>query len=230
MSGVTVEDVAAELQRTTLFAAADPAGLLPLAAVAFLRRFAGGQVLFTEGEPSEHLYVVRSGRVRVFVQSVHGEEMTLSVLGPGDTLGELSMIDGEPRSASAQALGTTELLTLPAAGVRAALRADPALLLATAAALAATVRRLTDGAADLVFLDLPRRLAKLLLTEARQEGPGRLRVDPGMSQSGLAGRLGVTRQSLNRALAGLVRHGWIQAEGTGYVVLDPAALRRFAES
>jgi CRP/FNR family transcriptional regulator, cyclic AMP receptor protein len=230
MNGGTVDAVAADLRRTELFAGADPARLAPLASAAFLRRFAAGQVLFTEGEPSEHLYVVRSGRVRVFVQSVHGEEMTLSVLGPGDTLGELSMIDGEPRSASAQAISGAELLTLPAAAVRAVLRADPVLLLATAATLAATVRRLTGGTADLVFLDLPRRLAKLLLAEARPGPGGRLRVDPGMSQSGLADRLGVTRQSLNRALAGLARHGWISADGGRYVIRDPAALRRFAGS
>jgi CRP/FNR family cyclic AMP-dependent transcriptional regulator len=227
---VTVEDVAAELRRTTLFAGADPARLAPLAHTAFLRRFAAGQLLFTEGEPSEHLYVLRNGRVRVFVQSVHGEEMTLSVLGPGDTLGELSMIDGEPRSASAQALSGAELLTLPAVEVRAVLRADPVLLLAAAATLAGTVRRLTGGTADLVFLDLPRRLAKLLLGEAREESGGRLLVDPGMNQSGLADRLGVTRQSLNRALAGLARHGWVSLDGGRYVLRDPAALRRFADS
>jgi CRP/FNR family transcriptional regulator, cyclic AMP receptor protein len=227
---VTTEDVVAELRRTLLFADADPARLAPLASRAFLRRFSAGQVVFTEGEPSDHLYVVRTGRVRVLVQSSHGEEVTLAVLGPGETIGELSMIDGLPRSASAEALDQTELVTLPAADVRSALRADPALLFAAAAELAATVRRLTGSTADLVFLDLPRRLAKLLLAEAQQQGQGLLRVDLGMSQSGLAARLGVTRQSLNRALAGLVRRGWIGPDDHGYVLRDPAALRRFADS
>jgi CRP-like cAMP-binding protein len=227
---VSVDDVVAELRRTALFADADAPRLHPLARVAFLRRFAAGQVLFTEGEPSDHLYVIRSGRVRILVQSRHGDEMTLSILGPGDTIGELSMIDGQPRSASAEAISAAELVTLPAGDVRAALRADPVLTLAAAAGLAAMVRRLTGGTADLVFLDLPRRLAKLLLGEAREEPSGRLRVDPRMSQSGLADRLGVTRQSLNRALAGLIRRGWISPEGSGYLIPDPAALRQFANS
>jgi CRP-like cAMP-binding protein len=227
---VTVDDVVAQLRSAALFADVTPSRLVPLASRAFVRRFAPGQVLFTEGEPSDHLYVVRSGRVRILVQSVHGEDMTLSVLGPGDTIGELSMIDGQPRSASAEALSATELVTLPADDVRAALHADPVLLLAVAAELASTVRRLTSGTADLVFLDLPRRLAKLLVTEAREEPAGRLRVDLGMSQSGLADRLGVTRQSLNRALAGLLRRGWITAEDGGFVIPDPTALRQFAES
>jgi CRP/FNR family cyclic AMP-dependent transcriptional regulator len=227
---VTPDDVVAELRRSVLFAGADPARLAPLAGRAFLRRFAPGQVVFTEGEPSEHLYVVRRGRIRVLVQSAHGEEMTLAVLGPGETLGELSVIDEQPRSASAEALDATELVTLPADDVRAALRADPGLLFAAAAELAGTVRRLTGSTADLVFLDLPRRLAKLLLAEARQQGAGPPRVELGMSQTGLAARLGVTRQTLNRALAGLVRRGWIAPDDHGYVLRDPAALRRFADS
>lgn len=227
---MTVDDMIAQLRRTALFADAEPGRLAPLAGRAFLRRFAPGQVVFTEGEPSDHLYVIRAGRVRILVRSVHGDEMTLSVLGPGDTMGELSVIDGQPRSASAEALSDTELVTLPAADVASALRSDPALLFAAAAELAAMVRRLTGGTADLVFLDLPRRLAKLLLTEARREGAGPPRMDLGMSQSGLAARLGVTRQSLNRALAGLVRRGWIRLEDGGYVLCDPVALRRFADS
>jgi CRP-like cAMP-binding protein len=227
---VTLDDVIADLRSTALFADADPPRLLPLASAAFLRRFSAGQVLFTEGEPSDHLYVVRSGRVRILVQSVHGDQMTLAVLGPGDTIGELSMIDGEFRSASAEAISAAEVVTLPAGAVRAALRADPVLLMAAAVELAATVRRLTGGTADLVFLDLPRRLAKLLLAEAREESAGRHRVDPGMSQSALADRLGVTRQTLNRALVGLAHRGWITPEGGGYILGDPVALRRFADS
>jgi CRP/FNR family transcriptional regulator, cyclic AMP receptor protein len=165
----------------------------------------------------------------VLVTSPHGDELTLSVLVPGDTMGELSIIDGAARSAGAEAVEATELLTLPAADVRAAFEADPALLLAVAGELAAIVRRLTGGTADLVFLDLPRRLAKLVVAEARQTRTG-IRVEVGMSQSGLAARLGVTRQSLNRALSGLIRRGWISSDEGGYVVHDLPALRRFAES
>jgi CRP/FNR family cyclic AMP-dependent transcriptional regulator len=232
-SGVVmaVDDVVEDLRRTALFAGVERGLLEPLASRAVLRRFARGQVVFTEGEPSDHLYVVRDGRLRVLVRSGRGDEMTLSVLGPGDALGELSMVDGRPRSASVEALDAAQLVTLPVADVRAALRADPTLLFAVAEQLAATVRRLTGETADLVFLDLPRRLAKLLLTEvAADDAGGAARVDPRMNQSGLAARLGVTRPSLNRALAGLVRHGWVSMDGGSYVLHDVAALRRFADS
>lgn len=228
---MSVVDVIAELQQTALFAGVDGRLLEPLASRAVLRRFARGQVVFTEGEPADHLYVVRDGRLRVLVRSARGDEMTLSVLGPGDALGELSMVDGRPRSASVEALEVTQLVTLPAELVRAALRAEPSLLFAVAEQLAATLRRLTGETADLVFLDLPRRLAKLLLTEAVADDPSAAaRVDLGMSQSGLAARLGVTRPSLNRALSGLVRRGWISTDGSSYVLHDVPALQRFADS
>jgi CRP-like cAMP-binding protein len=227
---VTQADVLAELRRTALFAGARDDQLRPLVDHAFTRRLAAGQILFTEGEPSDHVYVVRSGRVRIVVSSPHGDELTLSVLGPGDTFGELSVIDGGPRSATAEALGAVELLAVGAAEARQVLEREPVLLLAAAQELAATVRRLTGNAGDLVFLDLPRRLAKLLLGEATPGKNGRPRAMIGMSQSGLAARLGVTRQSLNRALTGLVRRGWIATEGADVVLLDPAALRRFADS
>jgi CRP/FNR family cyclic AMP-dependent transcriptional regulator len=219
-----------DLRRSPLFGVAGPTSLRILASRAYVRRFAAGQILFTEGEPSEHLYVVRRGRVRIFVASPHGDELTLTVLTAGDSIGELSIIDEQPRSASAAAVEATELLTIGADSMRAALTADPALLWTVAGELAATVRRLTGSAGDMVFLDLPRRLAKLIVAEATAGEDGGLYVELGMSQSGIAARLGVTRQSLNRALTGLVRRGWISARGQGIVIDDLASLSRFADS
>ena len=219
-----------DLRRSALFGVAGSASLRILASRAYVRRFAAGQIVFTEGEPSEHLYVVRTGRVRIFVASPHGEELTLTVLTAGDSIGELSVIDEQPRSASAAAVEATELLTIGADTMRATLTADPGLLWTVAGELAATVRRLTGSTGDMVFLDLPRRLAKLIVTEATAGPDGALHVELGMSQSGIAARLGVTRQSLNRALTGLARRGWISARAHGYVIEDLASLRRFADS
>jgi CRP-like cAMP-binding protein len=219
-----------DLRRSALFAHAETSRLRTLASRAYVRRFAAGQMVFTEGEPSEHLYVVRTGRVRIFVASAQGEELTLTVLVAGDSIGELSVVDEQPRSASAATVEATELLAIGANDMRAALTADPALLWTFAGELATTVRRLTGSAADMVFLDLPRRLAKLMLAEATAGHDGCLHVELGMSQSGVAARLGVTRQSLNRALTGLMRRGWISVHGHGYAIDDLPALRRFADS
>lgn len=192
-----------------------------LAASSYPKRLARGQVLFVAGEPCDALYVVRSGRLKVSVTSPHGDELVLAVVGPGESIGEVGIIDGGDRSAGAEAMDDTELVCVPRDSVVTLLRASPEAALAVAQELATTLRRLTDSAADLVFLDLPRRLAKLLVAEAAVEG---------MAQSQVAARLGVGRQSLNRALSRFADRGWVEVQRAGVVVVDAAALRRFSES
>jgi len=215
-------DAGTALRSVALFAGADDQELSRLASTAFPRRLARGQVLFVEGERSEHLYVVDRGRVKVLVSSARGDELVLSVLGPGDCLGELSVLDGADRSATAVALDDVALWCVPAEAVRTLLGRSPAVALAVAEELAGRVRRLTGAAADLVFLDLPRRLAKLLVGV---DGPG----VADLNQSELAAQLGVTRQSLNRALQRLQDRGWVAVDH-GVHVVDAAALGKFADS
>ncbi|HEX3336441.1 MAG TPA: Crp/Fnr family transcriptional regulator [Jatrophihabitans sp.] len=223
-------DVPAELGRLTLFRELPTAALDQLARHVFVRRLARGQILFSEGEPTEHLFLVRSGRLRVVVSSPRGEELVLAVLAAGDAVGEVSILDGQPRSAGVDALDASELLAVPAEDARRTLLENPPALMAVAVQLAGGMRRLTDSAADLVFLDLPRRLAKLLLTEAVARPDGTAVCELSMSQSGVAARVGATRQSLNRALADLVRRTWITVDGMRVHIVDVAALRRFADS
>jgi CRP-like cAMP-binding protein len=223
-------ELAAELAQVSLFSGLEPGELAALARHAFVRRLSRGQILFSEGEPSDHLFLVRSGRLRVYVASPRGEELVLSVVGPGETFGELSVLDRQPRSATVDALEAAELIGLAGDDVRALLESNQQALHAVAVALAAGMRRLSGTAADLVFLDLPRRLAKLLLAESHPSADGALVSQLAMSQTGVAARLGVTRQSLNRALSALVQRGWISVEGTTVRLNDAAALTRFAES
>ncbi len=217
-------DVQRALADAELFRGAPLAVLDEVAALASTRRVRKGQLLFAEGEAAEHLFVVASGRIKVLLSSPRGEELILTVLGPGDALGELSVLDAQPRSATAQALDDSELVVLPAAALRDLLGRSPGLALAWSQELAGTVRRLTGSTGDLVFLDLPRRLAKLLLDKGGDP------VDLGMSQGDVASQLGVTRQSLNRALSSLQRRGWLSVNGPQVVLQDRAALQRFAGS
>jgi CRP/FNR family cyclic AMP-dependent transcriptional regulator len=223
-------DFADELAQISLFAGMEAPELAALAQHAFVRKLARGQVLFNEGEPSEHLFFVRSGRLRVYVASPRGEELVLSVVGPGESFGELSILDRHPRSATVDALEDAELIALPAHEARALLESNRDALNAVALALAAGMRRLSGTAADLVFLDLPRRLAKLILAEAVRRDDGTLESQLAMSQSGVAARLGATRQTLNRAMSTLAHRGWITLEGTTVRIDNEAALARFAES
>lgn len=222
--------VAEELGRLSVFGDLPSAALAQLAVRAHTRRLSRGQVLFSQGEPTDHLFVVRTGSLRVILNSARGDDLILTVLKPGDTIGELSVLDGQPRSASVEAQEASELLAVPAADVRIALLDHPAAMLAIVEELAASVRRLTDHAADLVFLDVPRRLAKLLISEATQRPDGTMACDLNMSQAQVASRLGATRQSLNRALSEFGRRGWLTVEGSTVRLDDVAALRRFTDS
>jgi CRP-like cAMP-binding protein len=225
-----VTDLAVDLSGVELFVGLTQADLVRLVERGFRRRIGRGQVLFVEGEPSDHLFFVQDGRLRVFRDSPRGDEITLTFIEAGETIGELSVVDGQPRSASVDAVVASELLAVPSELVREVLRSSTAGAWAVAELLAERVRRLTDKTADLVLLDLPRRLGKLLLDEAVDQG-GVLATTFASSQSDVAGMLGVTRQSLNRSLAALARRGWVRpVDGTRIELLDPDGLRRFVGS
>ena len=134
------------------------------------RRFRRGEVLFHEGDPGDALFVVASGAVKVVVPSEEGEEAILATLRRGDFLGELALLDGAPRSASAVALEPTETLALPRDQFRALVASEPAIRDALLAALAGELRRLTTHVAELHFLDLTGRLAARLARLAEEHG------------------------------------------------------------
>jgi CRP-like cAMP-binding protein len=215
--------VEAALRRTGLFS--EVPDVASLAAVSRLRTVRRGQVLFSAGDPGDSLIVVISGRIKVVVHSADGGELTLTIVGAGGVLGELSVADGGSRSTDAETLEDSELLFVPRAEVRAVCLATPAAAAALTASVAASLRRLTEATADLVFLDLPRRVAKMLL-EAPQSSPGV--VSLGLSQEELAHLVGGTRQSVNAALRGFERRGWVELRDRSVVVRREADLARFA--
>ena len=225
--GDDVRSATQALAGLPLLRAVPPEDLGRLAEQAFPRHLTRGQVLFVEGDPSDHLFVVERGRLKVAVGSARGQELLLQVVGPGGAVGELSVVDRLPRSAGATALDELSLWCVPADALRALLSRSPGLCLALAEDLAAQVRRLTGASADLVFLDLPQRLAKLLVALHAGEGPPGLAA---MAQGEIAAHLGVTRQTLNRALARLQEAGWVDVRREGLSVRDAAALREFAEA
>ncbi|HTW20802.1 MAG TPA: Crp/Fnr family transcriptional regulator [Mycobacteriales bacterium] len=189
------------------------------------RSYPRGQVMFSAGDPSDTLVIVLSGRIKVLLRSADGGVLTLSVVGAGGLIGELSMIDGGSRSADAEVLEAVEVLLVPAAVVADLQQRYPAVTAAMLRSVAAGFRRLTDAVADLVFLDLPRRVAKQLLDQPRDADGV---VDLGLSQSELSQQVAGTRQSVNQALRGFERRGWIYLRGRLVVLRDPVALANFA--
>ena len=224
---MTVEQSAtreAILRRVPILGAVPDDALAQLASASHLTTVAKGEILFVEGEPSTRMFVVLSGRVRIFRNSEAGAELVLSHAGPGESIGELSVIDELPRSASAQALERSRVISVPADRMREVLSASPSAMLAVARHLAVTVRRLTGTTSDFIFLDLPHRLAKYILGLTEEYGAT---VVLPASQSGIAAQLGVTRQSLNQALGTLAQADLIAVDGRAVKVLDLAALERY---
>jgi CRP/FNR family cyclic AMP-dependent transcriptional regulator len=213
------------LRRTDLLRSAPDEVLDAVATASRLRVFRRGQVVFTRGDPSDTLFVVISGRVKVVVRSADGGELTLTIIQPGGVFGELGIADGGPRSADADALDECQLLLVPLETVQGICAREPPVVQALLNSTTATLRRLTEAVSDLVFLDLPRRVAKVLLSLPRGDD-GVIR--PALSQEELAHQAGGTRQSINATLRGFERRGWIEVHDRAVTIRQVPALRRFA--
>jgi len=218
-------DVIGILRGTNLLRSVPPEDLKAIAAASRLRSFRRGQVVFIAGDPGDTVIVVVSGRVKVVVYSADGGELTLTVVGPGGLFGEVSVADGGPRSADAETLEESQLLFVPREAIQDVSARVPAVAQALTVSIAAILRRLTEAASDLVFLDLPRRVAKVLLNQPR-DADGTIRTR--LSQEQLAHQAGGTRQSVNAALRGFERRGWIEVHDRIIMVKQAAALGRFA--
>jgi CRP/FNR family transcriptional regulator, cyclic AMP receptor protein len=225
------EQAAAVLGRSRLFGGLDEATLNELAKEAVERAFEKGQFLFHQGDIGESLFVMTEGLAKVLVTSERGDEMVLVTLRPGDTFGELALLDGGARSASAEALEPTTVLSLNRPTFLALLAKHPSLRETLLTSLGRVVRRLTEHAADLVFLDLHGRVAKLLVTLAEERGEkhdGAIVLDLDVTQSDLAHMVGGSRQSVNQVLHWFQGRGYLEISGRRILVARLDALRRRA--
>ncbi len=220
-------DVIGVVRETELFRAVPAADLEAVVASSRLRTFRRGQIVCTTGDPGDTLIVVIAGQVKIVARAADGAELTLTFVGPGGTLGEVSVADGGPRSADVETMAESQLLLIPRETVQAVCARVPAAAQALARAIAATLRQLTEATSDLVFLDLPRRVAKLLLSQPRGDDGV---IGQQLTQEEYARRLGSTRQSVNIAMRGFERRGWIEVADRTVTVRQPDALARFAES
>jgi CRP-like cAMP-binding protein len=218
------------LRGTDLFGGLDDESLARLAAASRSRTYRRGQYIWYQGDPGGTLLVVCDGLVKVVLGSEAGEEAVLVTLGGCEVLGEIALLDGGPRSASVVAVEPTTGLLLTRASVLDAMARHPVVLDAMLRALGGLVRRLTEQAGDLVFLDLGGRLAKVLLRLAEGRSPTAegIVLDTGLSQSDLAAMVGASRPAVNRVLHILATRGLIRVDGQVIVVRDVAELRRRA--
>lgn len=219
------------LRGAPLFAALDEDAANALRASMVEVTIERGEVLFHEGDLGDRLYLVTAGKVKLQRTSSDGRENVLAIIGPGEMFGELSIFDPGPRSSTAAAITDTTLLELGQGDVRAWLVDRPAVAESLLHQLAKRLRHASETMADLVFTDVPGRVAKALLELARRfsrpEGE-HVRVDHDLTQEELAQLVGASRETVNKALADFASRGWIRLDARSVILLDVDRLTRRA--
>ena len=187
-----------------------------IAAVATVRTFSKRSIIVSEGDETDSLYVMISGKARVFVADDKGREVQLNQLGAGEYFGEVTF-DGGPRSASVMAVEECRCAVVKRAELTTFLEKNPELALHVVRKLARRVRDLTENVRSLALMDVYGRVARLLL-ELAEEKDGRLVVSEPLTHKDIASRVGASREMISRILKDLAAGGYIRIEGAQMVI------------
>jgi CRP-like cAMP-binding protein len=219
------------VKKAPLFAALDDEAATALQQSMTSSRLERGDILFHEGDQGDRLYVIREGKIKLGRTSSDGRENLLAILGPGEMFGELSLFDPGPRTATATAVAETQLIGLGHDNLQAFLTNRPEVAATLLAALARRLRRTNETLADLVFTDVPGRVAKALLDLSSRFGrPAEegILVAHDLTQEELAQLVGASRETVNKALADFATRGWIKLEARAVILIDVERLKRRA--
>jgi CRP/FNR family transcriptional regulator, cyclic AMP receptor protein len=229
MAGLEENGSAELLRSVPLFADLEEGELERFSRVAVPRSFPAGTRVFHEGDRSDACYIVREGSFRVTREHSDGRAITLATLGPGEVFGELAMLDGDTRSASAEALSDGELLALPATDVKALLARHPEISVKLVAALVRRLRAANERISRQSFQTVPSRVAGVLsqLVSENSRGGENGEVTIRMNQADLAQLAGTSRESVSRFLADLERAGVVRSGRGRVAILDPAKLHNY---
>ncbi len=223
-----VDDV---LRQAPLFNALDDEAAAALRASMTESRLRRGEVLFREGDSGDKAYVVLEGKVKLGRTSADGRENLLAILGPGQMFGELSLFDPGPRSATVTAVTDSAFSSLAHEDLTRWLDGRPAVARGLLTQLAGRLRKANDVVADLVFSDVPGRVAKALIDLAERFGrtaDDGTHVHHDLTQEELAQLVGASRETVNKALADFASRGWIRLEPRSVVIMDLERLGRRA--
>ena len=219
------------LRRAPLFASLDDQAFAALTEELTEVDLSRGSTLFHEGDPGDQLYFIISGKIKLGRTSPDGRENLLAILGPGEMFGELSLFDPGPRTATATAIAETQILGLSNEQLQQFLQGRPHVAGTLLAALARRLRRTNESIADLVFTDVPGRVAKALLDLSRRFGrpvESGIMVAHDLTQEELAQLVGASRETVNKALADFASRGWLRLEARAVLLQDVERLQRRA--
>jgi CRP-like cAMP-binding protein len=232
MSGQDASRIAA-LRKVAILADLDESDLQVLVRAAVPRRYGPGEIVFSEGDPCEGLFVVETGLVRIFKVSASGREQVLTLEGPGASVAELPVFDGGNYPASASAELPSELLFVGKKDIRGLCLEHPEVALKVLRVVSARLRRLVTIVEELSFSTVRRRLAAYLLREARSQGKRGahgIEFTFTVSNQELASRIGTVRELVSRNLSRLQAAKLIKLDGRTVIIPDLAALETEVES
>jgi len=218
------------LERNRLFRGLPAPTIAQIATLSVRRPYAEGSVIFSQGDPGDALYGVVTGKVRISASAPDGKEMFLNIMEPGDTFGEIALLDGNPRTATASATALSELLIIARDPFLGLLQREPTLSVHLLRLLCQRIRWTSGLAEDSALLALPARLARRLLSLGKLHGHQTLNgVHLVISQEDVARFLGISRQVVNQYLQGWKANGWVELGRGKMTILDAQALQRTAE-
>ena len=219
------------MRRAPLFAALDDEAASTLMQSMTQRHLERGDVLFNEGDQGDRLYVIGEGKIKLGRRSSDGRENLVAILGPGEMFGELSLFDPGPRTMTATAVAETQLMGIGHDDLSGLLAGRPEVAKVLLAALAKRLRRTNENLADLVFTDVPGRVAKALLDLSSRFGrptEDGILVSHDLTQEELAQLVGASRETVNKALADFASRGWLRLEARAVLIHDVERLKRRA--
>lgn len=219
----------AVLRKTPLFASLTDAEMQALGTRTSLKRFQRDEQLFAEGDPCSGLFLVASGKVRIFKLSPSGREQILAVEGPGSSFAELPVFDGGNYPAAASALEDTEVLFISRKDFQNFCREHPDVALKVIAVVGSRLRRLVGIIEELSFTTVRQRLISLILRLAQADGTSSkegIRVELTKSHQELASELGTVRELVSRNLGRLQAEGFLDVDGRKIVVKNLPGLKR----
>jgi CRP/FNR family cyclic AMP-dependent transcriptional regulator len=189
-----------------------------------------GATIFTKGEPGQSMFAVCSGTVKISVPSLEGKDAVFNFINAGGIFGEIALLDGHPRTADALAATNCQLMMVDRRDFLPLIRAHPDLAIKIIEVLCTRLRHTSEQVEDIVFLDLPGRLAKALLRLAESGGGSSKTPKIAITQKEIGQIIGMSRESTNKQLRDWERRKWIKLERGGIVILQQAALSELAEA
>jgi CRP/FNR family cyclic AMP-dependent transcriptional regulator len=217
------------LERNELFRGLPPTMIRTVAGLALRRSYRSGAQVFAQGEPGDALYGVITGEIRISSSARDGKEVFLNVLRPGDTFGEIALLDGKNRTATASTTAPTELVVIKREAFLALLKREPTLSIYLIQLLCERVRWASGWAEDSALLSVPERLARRLLSLAKRQGHETEHgVQLIISQEEIARFLGLSRQVINQYLQTWKVKGWVNLGRGKMIIVDDKAMQKVA--